>query len=195
MSTSRRQRFPTGDVAAISAGASATKAASEDSARVVGHIIERPSGKGRALREGSAHASDSEKEPAPNSPLFFIHPIELTFYNLATKTEAHVLLDADRTPRWGNGVPGSQLVGISVSSWPRGSLLAVNSFLINYRNIWLLTTAACAEIHARVYVHTLERSFSGRVDLPPGATVTIESPVDRTTLAEHGLSSYTLALR
>lgn len=191
-----RQRFSFGPVdTPMNGEMSAIEATAEDSTRVAERIVEGPGEKDRALREPAAQAHASKKEPASNSPLFFVHPIELTFYNLGANTEAHIRLDSSGKARWGNGVPGSQLVGVSMSSSPRGSLLAVNSFLINYRNVSLFTNAVCTEIHARLYMHTLEPSFSGRVDLPPDATVTIESAVDRTTLAEHGLSSYTLALR
>lgn len=149
----------------------------------------------RGLSENPADARKSKNQPAAGSPLFFVHPIELTFYNLGPKSEANIRLDARCKAKWGNGVSGGQLVGVSISSSPRGSLLAVSSFLINCRNISLVTNAACPEIHARLYVHTLERSFCGRVDLPSGALITIESPVDRTTMAEHGLSSFSLTLR
>lgn len=181
--------------APMSGHVSEIDAAGETPTRMAEHIVEGPGKKGRALTDDSSDARAASKEPTSDSPLFFVHPIELTFYNLAAKSEAHVRLDSAGTAKWGNGVPGNQLVGVSLSSSPRATLLALNAFLINYRNVSLFTNAACAEIHARLYVHALERSFSGRVDLPPGAVVTIESPVDRTTLAEHGLSSYTLALR
>ena len=138
---------------------------------------------------------ESKDGSAAGAPLFFVHPIELTFYNLPSKCEANVRLNTGAGAKWGNGVPGSQLVGVSLSSSPHNSLLALNAFLINHRNVSLITNATCTEIRARLYVHTLARSFSGQVDLPSGALVTIESSVDRTTIAEHGLSSYTLALR
>lgn len=140
--------------------------------------------------------SDGERgEPAAASALFFAYPIELTFYTLRANSEARVQLDASMQARWGNGEPDSKLVGISLCALPRGTTLTLSSFIVNFREIHLVTYQACQEIRVRLYVHTLERSFSGRVDVPPSATVTIESPLDRTTLAENGLSSFVLALR
>ncbi len=163
--------------------------------QVAERAVDATAEEGCELGETRTYARQNTSQLTGDSPLFFAHPIELTFYNLGAKSEAHIRLQAGGKWKWGNGVPGSQLVGVSVLSSPRDSLLAVNSFLINYRNVSIFTNAVCLEIHARLYVHTLEPSFAGRVDLPPGATVTIESPVDRTTLAEHGLSSFSLTLR
>ena len=132
---------------------------------------------------------------SPIDPLFFSHQIQLIFYNLKSNTEAHVRLDRDGKARWGNGEPDSRLVGVSLWASPRGTMLTLNSFLINCHNVSLVTNALCQEIHARLYLHTLERSFSGRVDLPSGANLTIESPMDRTTIAECGISSFILMLR
>ncbi|RDU97351.1 hypothetical protein DWV00_19170 [Trinickia dinghuensis] len=150
---------------------------------------------GNSSVKDSAAIRKAVTEGEPSLPLFFVHPIELTFYNLKSNSEAHVWLQPEGGTRWGNGEPTSKLVGVSLSASPRGSPLPLNSFLINYRNVSLVTNALCSEIRARLYVHTLDRSFSGQVDLPPGASLTIESPRDRTTLAERGISSYTLKLR
>ena len=140
-------------------------------------------------------AGDEDGNSESLSPLFFAHPIELIFYNLNAKNEAHIRLAVGGKARWGNGDPSSQLVGVSLSAAPRGSSLALSSFRINHVNVSIITNAPCQELHAKLYVHTLERSFSGRVDIPSGSILTIESPYDRTTLAESGLGSYTLMLR
>lgn len=128
------------------------------------------------------------------APHFFAYPVELSFCNLRANSEARVWLDAGGTARWGGSDPRSALVGASVASSPRGSTMALSTFLINHCIVFLSTYQACPEIRVRLYVHTLEKTVCGRVDLPPGATLTIETPVDRTTLAERGLSSYALTL-
>jgi hypothetical protein len=130
-----------------------------------------------------------------SSPHFFSYPIELTFYKLRANGEANVRLEDGGAVRWGNSNPGSKLVGISLSASPRGALLTLNSFVVNSHNVSLVTNASCPEIHVRLYAHTLEESFCGQVDLPPDATVTIESTMDRTTIAERGISSFVLMLR
>lgn len=165
------------------------------SPRVAEHIA---AATGHTQSETSLRLQRSDGDrgmPAVASALFFAYPIELTFYTLRASSEARVQLDASMQARWGNGEPDSKLVGISLCALPRGTTLTLSSFIVNFREIHLVTYQACQEIRVRLYVHTLERSFSGRVDVPPAGAVTIESPLDRTTLAENGLSSFVLAVR
>lgn len=159
---------------------------------------DRPVIPDRTLTSGIADAtrSDAEgKEPQPEDLLFFAHPIELTFYSLRANSEARVTLNADNKARWACGNPRSQLVGVSLLASPRGATLCLSTFTINHREIYLATNQACPELYVRLFLHTLEPAFSGRADLPSAGGLTIESLIDRTSLVERGLSSFSVALR
>ena len=126
--------------------------------------------------------------------IFYVHPIDLVFYDLPANSEARITLHPDKNAKWGSGEPQSRMVGISLSA-TRGNTLCLSTFTVNQRELYIATYAACSEIHVRLYLHALEPSFSGRADLPVLSSVTIASSLDRTSLIERGLSSFTMALR
>jgi hypothetical protein len=157
-----------------------------------------------SLPEGGVHQAasaaladerrDDEGEPQSMDPIFCSYPIHLWLYDLRANSEARVTLDECKKARWGSGDPRSRLVGVSFSA-PRGSTLSLSTFIVNQRELFVAANPACPELRVRLYVHTLESSFSGRADLPSGSSLTIETSIDRTTLVEHGCSSFSVALQ
>lgn len=119
-------------------------------------------------------------------------PITLIFANLRADSKAIVTVHPDEFALWGSGDARDGLVGWSLES-SRDPVLNLRSFVINTHELFLQTDEACEEIRVRLYVHTVEAAVRGRIDLPPGASVTLESAIDRTSVI--GLSSFFLQLR
>jgi hypothetical protein len=127
----------------------------------------------------------------PESLMFLSHPIRLLFYDLRQNSSARVALDPEKNARWGNVDRRNGLVGVQFIA-PRGNTLSLSTFSVNQLELLIETSSACPELHVRLYLRTLESSFSGRADLPSGTSLTIESSVDRTSLIERGVISFSV---
>jgi hypothetical protein len=117
--------------------------------------------------------------------------VVITFHNLRANSKVHLSLRHDRDGRWSEGISGGGLVGVSLSS-NRDPTMYIRNFFINPREMVLQTYRNSLEIEVQIYVRTSLNFIQGRVDLPPGASVTLQSASDRTTLI--GLSAFALDL-
>jgi hypothetical protein len=118
-------------------------------------------------------------------------PVTLTFSNLRANSKAFLTLQPDQEAIWSDGGEGDRLVGLSISS-RIDPVLYVSDFLINAREMYLQTYQDAQEIQISLYVRTDQQGVRGRVDLPPGASVTLQSNDDRSTVI--GLSSFAIDL-
>jgi len=112
--------------------------------------------------------------------------LSITLDNLRANSKAFITIGDDQRAVWSEGV-GNGLVGLRISSTKDPALLLRN-FLVNAQEMYLQTYEDCQEILVQLYVRTPQRGLRGRVDLPPGASVTLQSRNDRTSLI--GLSSF-----
>jgi len=118
-------------------------------------------------------------------------PLTLTFSAVRANSKAFLTLRPDEAAIWSDGGKGNRLVGLSVSS-RLDPVLYVSNFLINAREMYLQTYQDAQEIQIDLYVRTLQRGIRGNVDLPPGASVTLRSTNDRSTVI--GVSSFAIEL-
>ncbi|KVH81810.1 hypothetical protein WL40_05045 [Burkholderia ubonensis] len=118
-------------------------------------------------------------------------PITLTFANLRANSKAFLTLQADQEAIWSDGGAGDRLVGLSLASRV-DPVLYVRNFLVNAREMYVQTYQDMQEIQVSLYVRTEQHDVRGRVDLPPGASVTFQSSADRSTVI--GISSFTIEL-
>jgi hypothetical protein len=118
-------------------------------------------------------------------------PLTLTFANLRANSKAFLTLRGDQAAIWSDGGGGDRLVGLSLSSTV-DPVLYVSNFLINAREMYLQTYKDIRELQILLYLRTEQNRVTGRVDLPPNASVTFQSRDDRSTVI--GLSSFAIAL-
>ncbi|MFC5475551.1 hypothetical protein [Paraherbaspirillum soli] len=140
------------------------------------HLIANPS---HALNERCFRQTQSFK------------PVTITFANLRANSKAFLTLQADQEAIWSDGGEGERLVGLSLSSRV-DPVIYVRNFLFNAREMVLQTYKDCHEIQIGLYLRTDQRSIKGRVDLPPDASVTLQSNSDRSTVI--GMSSFAIDL-
>ena len=117
--------------------------------------------------------------------------MNITFYNLRANSKAFLSIRPDQMAIWSEGGENSKMVGLSFSTSTQPTLYLRN-FLINAREMYLETYQDCSEINIGLYVRTEQFQLKGRVDLPPGASVTMQSRCDRTSII--GLSSFGIDL-
>lgn len=117
--------------------------------------------------------------------------MNITFYNLRANSKAFLSIRPDQMAIWSDGGENSKMVGLSFSTSTQPTLYLRN-FLINAREMYLETYQDCSEINIGLYVRTEQFQLKGRVDLPPGASVTLQSRCDRTSII--GLSSFGIDL-
>jgi hypothetical protein len=118
-------------------------------------------------------------------------PITLTFTNLRANSKAFLSLQPGQDAIWSDGGESERLVGLSFSSRV-DPVIYVRNFLINAREMYLQTYKDCSEIQVNLYLRTDQHGVKGKVDLPPGASVTLQSSNDRSTVI--GLSSFAIDL-
>lgn len=116
-------------------------------------------------------------------------PVTITFSNLRANSKVFLALREDQKAIWSEGDDSNRLVGLKLSS-SKDAALYVKSFLINAREMYIQTYEICQEIEMNLYVRTHQKFVQGRVDLPPGASVTLQSMKDRTSII--GLSSFSI---
>lgn len=121
---------------------------------------------------------------------FACQPLKISLSNLRANSKAFVIIREDQAAIWSEG-DGTGLVGLSFAT-TRDPALYVRNFLINAREFYVQTYNTCQEITVNLYVRTPQASIRGRVDLPPGATITLQSNRDRTSLV--GLSTFAIDL-
>lgn len=139
------------------------------------------------------HLSDVvELSPRPMDELgvgkgvVMVQPILILIQSLRANSKVFITLRDDQRAAWSEG-SGRGLVGFSLSSL-KDPTIYMRSFLINSREIYLQSYRACEELQCQLYVRTTQREVRGRVDLPPGATVTFQTGIDRLSVV--GLSSF-----
>jgi hypothetical protein len=115
-------------------------------------------------------------------------PILILIESLRADAKASIFLREDQRAAWSEG-KASGLVGFSLST-TKDPTLYMRSFLINSREMYLQSYSLCREVRCQLYVRTLQREVRGRVNLPPGASVSFQTSVDRTTVV--GLSSFVI---
>lgn len=108
-----------------------------------------------------------------------IHPVTLSIYALRANQQIQITLGQDTSAFWGDSFVGNRRVGVSFSASPPGTLLHVNRLIVNKKSVFLSNNEECAEIRIRLYIHHVDPSVAGSIDLPPGAHMEIESLVDR----------------
>lgn len=121
---------------------------------------------------------------------FACQPLKISLSNLRANSKAFVIIREDQAAIWSEG-DGTGLVGLSFAT-TRDPALYVRNFLINAREFYVQTYNTCQEITVNLYVRTPQAGIRGRVDLPPGATITLQSNRDRTSLV--GLSTFAIDL-
>ena len=115
----------------------------------------------------------------------------ITFRNLRANSKSFLNIRHDQRAIWGEGDASHRLVGLCVST-SMDPVIYVRSFLVNAREMYVETYRDCNDIEVRLYVRTEQSYVKGRVDLPPGASVTLQSRNDRSTII--GLSSFSIDL-
>jgi hypothetical protein len=115
----------------------------------------------------------------------------ITFQNLRANSKATLSLRGDRDALWSEGVEVNGLVGLSLST-NKDPAMYVRNFVINPRELSLQTYQDSQDIQIQLYVRTQRSFMQGRTDLPPGASVIIQSTKDRTSVI--GLSAFALDL-
>ena len=121
------------------------------------------------------------------SPLVY-QPILIVIDSLRANAKVFISIRDDQRAAWSES-DSRGLVGFSISS-TRDPAIYMRSFLINSREMYVQSYRDCQEIQLQLYVHTAQQDLRGRLDLPPGTSVTLQTGVDRTSLI--GLSSFTI---
>jgi len=115
----------------------------------------------------------------------------LTFFNLRANSKAFLSIRPDQHAIWSEGGGNSNMVGLRFST-STAPLLYLRTFLINAREMFLETYQDCSEITISLSIRTDQHHIKGKVDLPPGASITLESRCDRCNII--GLSSFAVDL-
>lgn len=135
------------------------------------------------LGEADLHARITQ-----NANELVCKPLQITLKNLRANSKAFVVIRDDQAAVWSEG-DGTGLVGLSFST-SRDPALYVRNFLINAREFYVQTYNTCQEILISLYVLTAQPTLRGRIDLPPGAIVTLQSNTERVSLV--GLSAFAI---
>lgn len=135
------------------------------------------------LGEADLHARITQ-----NASELVCKPLQITLKNLRANSKAFVVIRDDQAAVWSEG-DGTGLVGLSFST-SRDPALYVRNFLINAREFYVQTYNTCQEILISLYVLTAQPTLRGRIDLPPGAIVTLQSTTERVSLV--GLSAFAI---
>jgi hypothetical protein len=98
----------------------------------------------------------------------------------------------DDPAEWCDGKSLYESGRVSVRTRGTDSSAQLRSFVINAREICIETDGPCEEVEIRLYLDTHNPFCHGRVDVQSGASVTLESQTDRTTLS--GNSSFALGV-
>ena len=117
--------------------------------------------------------------------------LNITFNDLRANSKAFLIIRPDQQAIFSEGDDSNRLSGISLST-SADSALFVENFLVNARELFVQTYADMSEIRIQLYVLTEQSNVKGLVDLPPGASVTLSSRNDRSSVI--GLSSFALDL-
>jgi len=116
------------------------------------------------------------------------HHLTITVSKLRANSKMFLNMREDQWAMWAAGNSrGMRGVAIEATKDP---VLYLSNFLVNAREMYLQTYADSTEMQIFLYVHTPQTNLRGRVDLPPGASVTLESRCDRSSLI--GLSSFSI---
>lgn len=116
------------------------------------------------------------------------HFLSITVSGLRANSKIFLNIREDQWAIWSEGY-GRGMRGVVVEA-TKDPVLALSSFLVNARELYLQTFKDSQEMRVNLYVRTRQPSLRGRIDLPPGASVTLESQSDRTSLI--GLSSFAI---
>lgn len=116
------------------------------------------------------------------------HFLSITVSGLRANSKMFLNIREDQWAIWSEGY-GRGMRGVVVEA-TKDPVLALSSFLVNARELYLQTFKDSQEMRVNLYVRTRQPNLRGRVDLPPGASVTLESRSDRTSLI--GLSSFAI---
>lgn len=151
----------------------------------------------KALRGGSVrHLADlidlvADDDELPDDdrhhhrPIVY-QPFLIIIDSLRANSKVFIAIREDQRAVWSEG-NGRGLVGFSISS-TRDPTIYMRTFLINSRELYLESYRDCLEIQIQLYVQTPQSDLRGRIELPPGASVTLQTGIDRTSLI--GLSSF-----
>lgn len=120
-------------------------------------------------------------------------PIRLLLTGMDAGYQARVAIYDTGTQSWGIGGQCELLVGASVRSLLPGTPLVLGSFVMNASELLISVAQACPQIEVSLYVDATVSMLRGVVELSQGGVVTVESPVDRTSVTGH--SSFSIALQ
>jgi len=118
-------------------------------------------------------------------------PITLTFNNLRANSKVFLSLREDQNAIFHAGNKQDKLSGLRLST-QKDPVLNLRNFLVNARELYLQTFSDCSTITLNVSILTDQDFLKGKVDLPPNASVTIQTQTDRSSLI--GLSSFAIDL-
>lgn len=130
--------------------------------------------------------SDSNAGEAP------VNIIHLKFSNVKKGSRASITIAPESLALWSEGFSRQQFLGIKFSA-EDGGVMNVKNLSLNDRELSFIATENATNITVNLFVQTHSKLLRGRVELPPGATVMIESVYDRSTLL--GLSSFAVELK
>jgi hypothetical protein len=111
-----------------------------------------------------------------------VYPVILSFYRLGEYGLAQVALKEDSLNSWGETFLGSPRVGISLETSPPNTILSINRFVLNKKSIAITVGKDCPEIRIRLYAHACSTCLDGTIVLPSGASMKVESSIDRVIL-------------
>lgn len=121
-----------------------------------------------------------------------LNVIMIDFRDLRQNSRVSILLD-EKDIRWCSaGDDDEDGVRFRIES-PSQSTLSFKRFFINSREIYFETYGSCDSILHQVCVRGGADDLRGTVDLPPGASVTLRSLVDSTSVIGH--SSFALSVK
>ena len=139
-------------------------------------------------RNGRAHG-DAESSTQHELPPSLKRWVKIVLSRLPGDGQVHICL-CDDTSTWAMGDGNADIVGVSIETTSRSTVLKLNNFSINKRELHFGTYAPCDEVRMEICVCCIGDMIRGQVDLPLGASATLQSIVDRATLM--GFSSFAL---
>ena len=149
----------------------------------------QPAGSDETSRESEEIDDKLDESGEQTRRTMSVHPVSIEIDKLRAGSRAVIALREDELAIWSSEDPTDNTSKLSVEN-SVGGMLAISEFVINSLGLSLCASDFCEKIRVKLYVRSSGYMVFGRVDLPPEATVTFESPIDRTTVA--GLSSFAL---
>jgi len=122
-----------------------------------------------------------------------LHLITVDFRDLRQGSKASILLNIENPFRWCSASTHHDRCARFSIGTLNDSPLSIRQFIVNSREAFWETYGACDLIHQELCVRGDGNDLRGIVELPPGASVTLKSLTDRTSII--GQSSFALSVK